>query len=96
MDYCCPHGNWPAHSNVAKSQTSSTQFSCNKLIKKRLPPLVLKQPNSSPASETSDKKARREKKKYYHQVQAWRDSIPPATSVNVTNTPGKIHNGGDW
>ena len=54
-----------------------------------------KPPNSSPDSETSDKKARREKKRYYQQAKAWQDSGPLATVVNATKISSKVCNGRD-
>ena len=67
MDQYCPHNNQLAHSTVAKSQASSTRDSYDNPVKKLLPPLALKPFNSSLArsSETSNKKAWREKKKYW-------------------------------
>ena len=80
---------------MGKSQTSSIQDLYDKPVKKPPPFSVLKPPNSLPTSKTSNKKARREIKRYYHQIQTRLDSGPPVTSINVTNTPGGARNGGD-
>ena len=66
MDQRCPRGNRPTHSTLAKSQASSTRDSRDDPVKKPPPSSAPKPSNSLPAgsNETSDKKARREKKKY--------------------------------
>ena len=68
MDQRCPRGNRPAHSTVAKSQASSTRNPRDDSVKKPSPPLAPIPSNSLPvrSSETSDKKAWREKKKHQH------------------------------
>ena len=48
-----------------------------------------------PASKTFNKKARREKKRYHPQAQAWEDFGPLATGVNTTNSPNGAYNDGD-
>ena len=89
MDQRCPRGNRPAYSTVAKSQAPSTRASRDDPVEKLPPPSALKPSNSLPAgsSETSDKKARREKKKH-RRLDQQRDqgrkdtSSTPATGAN--------------
>ena len=66
IDQCYLRGNRLAHSTVAKLQASSTWDPRNYSVEKPSPPLAPKLSNSSPteSSENSDKKTRREKKKY--------------------------------
>ena len=74
---------------MAKSQAFSTQNPCNNPVEKPSPPLVPKPSNSSltGSSETSDKKARKEKKKHRRLDQQWdqgrkNTSSTPATGAN--------------
>lgn len=88
-------GNQLAYSTVAKSKAFSTQDPYDNLIKKLLPSLVPKPPNSLLASKTFDKKARKEKKRYHYQAQAQRNFGSLATDVNITNTPSRVRNNRD-
>ena len=66
IDQRCLSSNQPAHSTMAKSQASSTQDPHNNSVEKLLLPLASKPSNSllTRRSETSDKKAWKEKKKH--------------------------------
>ena len=89
MDQHCPYGNRLAHSTMTKSQASFTRDSRKNSVKKPPPLLVPKPSNSSldGSNEISNKKARKEKKKYWRldqqQDQGQKDtSSTTATSAN--------------
>ena len=79
MDQCCPRGNRPAHAIVTKSHASSARDPRDEPSEKA----QYKPPHSSRPhflrsknGETSDRKARKEKKKHRRQEQARKDSTP--------------------
>ena len=97
MDQCCQYGNQPAHSNLAKLQASSIQNVHNNPVTKPSPSFAPKPFNFSPSgsSKTSDKKARREKKRYHCEAQAQQHSDHLATIANTTNTDRGVYNSRD-
>ena len=95
IDQRCLRGNQSIYSTVAKSQASSIRYLCDNSVKKPLPLSASKPPNFSLISKTSDKKARREKKRYHYQMRVRQNSGPPAIAVNATNTLSGIRNGGN-
>ena len=87
MDNCCPKGNYSSHTTLSKPQ--SAWEPCDEFSDKTQTHQAQNKSTPSNSSrldsgETSGKKARKEKKKKYHQEHK-NDSGTPATGVNADN-----------
>ena len=94
MDQCCPRGNRPAHSTVAKA--SSTRNPRDDHIKEPQPQASAPTPRSSSlvrSSATSNQKARKETKKLWHLDQQLKDSnSSPARSSETSDKKSRREN----